>query len=78
MFIGAHVDLYKHTFILIDADEYAVAYMEKNSHEFPQANAHCVIPKLKKLADEHYEEIQAYFKKYDTNNSGKIAFTAFW
>lgn len=78
LYIGAHVDLYKHTFILIDADEYAVAYMEKNSHEFPQANVQCVIPKLKMLADEHYEAIQEYFRRHDTNNSGQIAFTAFW
>lgn len=70
--------MYKHTFILIDADEYAVGYMEKNSREFPQANIQFIMPKLKKLTDEHYEEIKEHFTQHDTNGDGKISFIAFW
>ena len=32
-FVGAEVDLNKHRFLLLDADEYAYNYMEKHSDQ---------------------------------------------
>ncbi|XP_001624761.2 EF-hand domain-containing family member C2 [Nematostella vectensis] len=78
LFIGATVQFFKHEFILIDADEYAVEYMEKHSNEFPQANVNYILPKLKNIADEKYEELKAIFAENDADNSGKVSFSAFW
>ena len=72
MYIGANVEFHKYKFILIDADEYAVIYMEKHSTEFPQANVHFILPKLKQILEQKYEGIKSDFQQYDPNNSGKI------
>lgn len=72
LYIGANVEFHKYKFILIDADEYAVDYMEKHSAEFPQANVHFILPKLKQILEQKYEEIKSEFQQHDPNNSGKI------
>lgn len=59
-------------FILIDADEYAVNYMEKHSADFPQANIQFILPKLKRILEQKYEEIKADFQQHDPGNEGRI------
>lgn len=59
-------------FILIDADEYAVNYMEKHSADFPQANIQFILPKLKRILEQKYEEIKADFQQHDPGNAGRI------
>ncbi|KAK3754025.1 hypothetical protein QZH41_020312, partial [Actinostola sp. cb2023] len=78
LFIGAHVQFYQHEFVLIDADEYAVYYMEKHSDEFSQANMRYILPKLKIIADNHYEALKSVFSENDVKNSGQLTFHAFW
>ena len=77
LFIGAIVQFYKHKFLLIDADEYAVDYMEKNKHEFPHANIDYILPKLRKLAEEKGDEIRSFFSSYDQSNSGRVRYEPF-
>lgn len=72
LYIGANVEFHKFKFILIDADEYAVVYMEKHATEFPQANVRFILPKLKRILDQKYEEIKSEFQRFDDENSGKI------
>ena len=72
LYIGANVDFHNFKFILIDADEYAVVYMEKHAPQFPQANAQIILPKLKPILDQKYEEIKREFQAFDVENSGKI------
>lgn len=72
LYIGANVYFHNFKFILIDADEYAVVYMEKHATEFPQANVRFILPKLKHILDQKYEEIKGEFQAFDTENSGKI------
>lgn len=69
---------FNHEFILIDADEYAVEYMEKHKYEFFKANMEHILPKLQSVADEHYEELKSLFSQNDLDNSGQITFPAFW
>lgn len=59
-------------FILIDADEYAVNYMEKHSADFPKANIQFILPKLKRILEQKYEEIKADFQQHDPGNEGRI------
>lgn len=77
LYIGANVEFHKYKFILIDADEYAVDYMEKHSADFPQANIHFILPKLKQILEQKYEEIKSEFQKHDSSNSGKIIAKSF-
>jgi len=39
IYIGAEVNFNDHTFVIVDCDEYAMAYMEAHSSEFPVADA---------------------------------------
>ena len=71
------MEFHKYNFILIDADEYAVDYMEKHSAEFPQANVHFILPKLKQILEQKYEEIKSDFQQHDPGNVGKIPASVF-
>lgn len=46
--------------------------MEKHATEFPQANIRFILPKLKQILDQKYEEIKSEFQKFDQENSGRI------
>lgn len=72
LYIGADVAFHNFQFILIDADEYAVNYMEKHSADFPQANIQFILPKLKRILEQKYEEIKADFQQHDPGNEGRI------
>lgn len=77
LYIGNNVVFCKHPFILIDADEYAVNYMEQHAEEFPQANINVIMPKLRKIFDENFSEIKMMFESGDRKKTGKINFEAF-
>lgn len=47
LYIGAEVTFNDHIFIIEDADEYAMAYMENRPSEFPKANVNVILNKLK-------------------------------
>lgn len=77
LYIGANVEFHRYKFVLIDADEYAVMYMEKHSSEFPQANIQFILPKLKQILESKYEEVKSEFQRFDQGNSGKIPASRF-
>lgn len=77
LYIGANVEFHRYKFVLIDADEYAVMYMEKLSSEFPQANIQFILPKLKQILESKYEEVKSEFQRFDQGNSGKIPASRF-
>lgn len=54
LYVGAEVIFHDHTFIISDADEYAMAYMESHSEEFPVASLGHLHAKLKS----HKEQVQ--------------------
>lgn len=77
LYIGASVEFHRYKFVLIDADEYAVMYMEKHSSEFPQANIQFILPKLKQILESKYEEVKSEFQRFDQGNSGKMPASRF-
>lgn len=72
MYIGAEVAFNNFHFYIIDADEYALRYMEEESHQFPHANIELILAKLRGPATVHVDQIKAAFKNADTNNNGLI------
>ena len=48
LYVGARVDFNRHKFALIDADDYAYNYMERNGH--PHANMSRILQKLAPVA----------------------------
>jgi len=78
LYIGAIVTLNGVSFKLIDADEYAVNYMEKNAAEFPQACINSVRSKLKQnLNEDMFRQLQLNIEAQDRKKIGTIGFDAF-
>jgi len=46
LYVGATVIFHDHAFVIIDADEYAMTYMEQHENEFPLANTRMIMSKL--------------------------------
>jgi len=46
LYVGAQVTFHDHIFIIVDADEYAMSYMEMHDSEFPVANAGLILAKV--------------------------------
>jgi hypothetical protein len=46
LYVGAEVIFHDHIFVIVDADEYALGYMEKHSREFQVANKNKILSKL--------------------------------
>lgn len=67
----------KHSFILIDADEYAIRYMECHADEFPQANPQIVVPKVRRVIHQNLSEIKMMFESADRKKTGKVSFESF-
>lgn len=58
--------------MLNDADEYAFRYMECHLEQFPHANIHLILAKLKGPATIHVDKIKSAFKDADTNHCGNL------
>ncbi|GJQ82716.1 hypothetical protein Trydic_g19726 [Trypoxylus dichotomus] len=64
MFVGAQLIINSFHFILIDADEYALRYMEINAHEFPKSN-------IKLIMDQIKEKLRPIYKDFVAENIPK-------
>lgn len=74
LFIDAHVDFCKHKFIITDADEYAVIYIEKNNKEYVQANISLILQKLRSVTDQNLEGVRSFFSDADPDDTGYISY----
>nr|XP_033805120.1 EF-hand domain-containing family member C2 [Geotrypetes seraphini] len=77
LFVGATVDFFGHIFHLVDADEYALIYMENNAREFPRANIIIIQSKLKAKGDSRAREIKQMFAASDPEKTNKIEYEQF-
>lgn len=71
------MEFLKHKFIITDADEYAVYYIEKNNKEYLQANVPIILSKLREITDKHHDKLRSYFAEVDTHDSGYVSFDDF-
>jgi hypothetical protein len=71
------VEFLKHKFIITDADEYAVDYIEKNSKEYVQGNVPIILSKLREVTDKHLENVRSFFAQADPQDSGYISYDNF-
>lgn len=77
LYIGGTMELCKHKFKLIDADEYALRYMENNADQFPHANVSLILAKLKGPASSHISAVKTAFAEVDVEKTGKISIDKF-
>lgn len=75
-FVGAKLEIYSHRFILTEADEYSLNYMENEDMEFPKANLDIICEKLQRsliLGN----NARAAFTRADRDGSGSISIAEF-
>jgi len=77
LFVGAQVFFNSFSFILIDADEYALQYMEGNNREFQRSDPNQVIAKIAGKLGSNKEDVRSFFAKTDPSGSGYIPFERF-
>ena len=77
LYIGADVTFNNFNFIIMDADEYALRYMEKHPESFPHANIQLILAKLRGPATAHVDKIRAVLCSGDPHNTGSLPYETF-
>ncbi|XP_061215265.1 EF-hand domain-containing family member C2 isoform X2 [Neopsephotus bourkii] len=77
LFVGARVCFHGHNFLLVDADEYTLNYMEKHANEFFVADVGVILKKLKVITEPRSREIRQLFAATDPDGNKVIEYDAF-
>ncbi|XP_030332238.1 EF-hand domain-containing family member C2 isoform X2 [Strigops habroptila] len=77
LFVGARVCFHGHNFLLVDADEYTLNYMEKHANEFSVADVGVILKKLKGITEPRSREIRQLFAATDPDHNKVIEYDAF-
>ncbi|XP_054244088.1 EF-hand domain-containing family member C2 [Indicator indicator] len=77
LFIGARVCFHGHNFLLVDADEYTINYMEKHANEFSVADIGAIFKKLKDMTESRSREIRQMFAATDPEHTKVIEYDSF-
>jgi hypothetical protein len=72
-FIGAIITANNFKFVLTNADEYALSYMECNSAEFPKSNNKLILDKIRPHLSQRYKELVLSMLAEDDKNAGMVA-----
>merc|ERR1719230_1200785 len=75
MFVGAVMEFRKHRFVLIEADEYTLNYMENK--KFPSSDVTAIVEKLKEKFREQSVLIRDTFRRFDRDHSGSLNMAEF-
>lgn len=59
MYVGAQLIINSYFFVLINADEYALRFMEINCHEYPKANIELIMNKVRETLKPIYKDFVA-------------------
>ncbi|XP_062861743.1 EF-hand domain-containing family member C2 [Trichomycterus rosablanca] len=77
MYVGATLNINNQFFQLMDADEYAVNYMEQHAEEFPRANIGTILSKLKSISEEKQREMRKFLALSDPGSTAYIPHESF-
>lgn len=71
-FVGAKVEVHSHRFILTQADEYSLSYMENEDLEFPKANLDYICEKVRDLVAQQDVDPRRVFDSINRDGSGLL------
>ncbi|KAJ8256181.1 hypothetical protein COCON_G00200450 [Conger conger] len=77
LYLGARLVFNAQEFQLVEADEFAISYMEQNAEEFPMANIGTILSKLKSISKDKQKEIKQFFAMSDPANTFIIPYEPF-
>merc|ERR1711959_112477 len=75
MYVGSVMEFRKHRFVLIEADEYTLNYMENK--KFPSSDVSAIVEKLKDKFRESSVHIRDSFRRFDRDHSGALNMAEF-
>merc|ERR1712070_336401 len=75
MFVGSVMEFRKHRFVLIEADEYTLNYMENK--KFPSSDVNGIVDMLKDKFREQSVLIRDTFRRFDRDHSGALNMSEF-
>jgi len=75
MHVGAVMEFRRHQFVLIEADEYTLNYMENK--KFPSSDVNIIVEKLKEKFREQSVLIRDTFRRFDRDHSGSLNMAEF-
>ncbi|KAJ4428509.1 hypothetical protein ANN_24551 [Periplaneta americana] len=74
-YVGNILNLYGFEFLLVEADEYALRYMEINCTEFPKSNIILIINKIREALKPIYKQFVCEYLQTDPEQVGIICYT---
>ncbi|CAL8075050.1 unnamed protein product [Calicophoron daubneyi] len=74
VYVGAVLEINCFKFEIVDADEYALSYMEKHCTEFPHADINIIRQKLKPFIEGRCEELNQFGVNQDPEHTGSFGF----
>jgi len=69
LFLGARISIYSRRFVLVDADEFSIKYMEQHGHEYPYSDVSAI---ARKVQSQDLGEAAALFRKRDPMGTGSL------
>lgn len=76
-FLGAEVTIKGHKFVIHNADEFSMRYMEDSSSLWPMSSVDFVLSKLKTKLQEKSASLRKMFRKFDEDKSQTISIQEF-
>jgi hypothetical protein len=76
-YVGNTIEVFKHKFVLQDADEYAFNYMEANPQQFPMSDLNLIQRNLGDACNDNGIFLKQLFLDVDKNQSGVVSFQDF-
>ncbi|XP_047621590.1 EF-hand domain-containing family member C2 [Phacochoerus africanus] len=76
LYVGAKVDVNGYLFLLLNADEYTLNYMEKNSDKFPRSNIKLALQKVKE-EESKSRELKQVFTAADCKHTKMVDYNTF-
>jgi len=70
LYLGARINVYSRNFVLVDADEYSIKYMESNPVVFPSSDMESI---LSKLEDADTTDVDQKLRSKDRLGSGSVS-----
>jgi EF-hand domain-containing protein 1 len=76
-YVGAVIDVYNTKFLLEDADDYALGYMESEPQMFSYSDVDQITKKIQGILKDRKLDLGAGFKAFDSDGSGYISLAEF-
>eukprot|EP00993_Chasmostoma_nieuportense_P002401 NODE_319_length_2416_cov_30.574050_g297_i0.p1 GENE.NODE_319_length_2416_cov_30.574050_g297_i0~~NODE_319_length_2416_cov_30.574050_g297_i0.p1 ORF type:complete len:755 (-),score=240.05 NODE_319_length_2416_cov_30.574050_g297_i0:151-2376(-) len=77
LYVGAHVTINTHKFVVMAADERSLELMEHHPHQFPSSNIDAIITKLRAMMLSNSSGLRQAFERADRDGSGALDYGEF-